>query len=130
MKFIYNPYGIEHGWQARVNTMKSIYKVEVVNKQAERRRAGIWIDRRSVLGNPFKIGRDGPREQVIEQYRIWLRRQWKGQGKVYDELVRLAALSMHEPVCLLCWCKPLGCHGDVVVEAMAGIVKVGQQLMN
>ena len=32
---------------------------------------GVWVDRRSPYGNPFHIGRDGTREEVIAKYRWW-----------------------------------------------------------
>lgn len=64
-------------------------------------------------GNPFRIGEDGDREQVIERYRSWLWRQIKA-GEV--DLADLAAL--HGKV-LGCWCAPQPCHGEVLASAAA-----------
>jgi len=84
----------------------------------------VYIGRPGVLGNPFKVGRDGSREQVIEKYRVWLWEAVQEKGAVYRELVRLAGLHRAgEKVVLVCWCSPLPCHGDVVkraVEWLAG----------
>ena len=33
---------------------------------------GIYIGRPSLLGNPYVIGRDGTRPEVVIQYRRWL----------------------------------------------------------
>ena len=62
-------------------------------------------------GNPFKIGRDGNRQQVLAKYRTWLRNQVL-TGKVTVE--QLAGLYGKV---LGCWCKPEPCHGDILAEA-------------
>lgn len=66
----------------------------------------VYIGRPSFWGNPFKIGPDGTREQVIEKYRKWIT-----SSKVHME--RLGELK--EKV-LGCYCHPQACHGDVLVE--------------
>lgn len=79
----------------------------------------VYIGRPGVLGNPFRVGRDGNREQVIEKYRAWLWEAIGRKGSVYRELVRLAGLhKAGEQVVLVCWCSPLPCHGDVVKRAL------------
>ncbi|MCI0392156.1 MAG: DUF4326 domain-containing protein [Acidobacteria bacterium] len=83
---------------------------------------GIYIGRPSVLGNPYTIGKDGTREEVIQRYRDWLWRQIKLRGEVYRELQRLVAKAKAEDLILICWCKqpdrPIDCHGDVVKRAV------------
>jgi hypothetical protein len=83
---------------------------------------GIYIGRPSLLGNPFAIGRDGTREEVIDRYRVWLWRQIKLRGEVYRELQRLTAKAKEEDLILICWCKrpdrQIACHGDVVKRAV------------
>jgi Domain of unknown function (DUF4326) len=64
-------------------------------------------------GNPFRIGPDGARDEVIERYRAWLWAQIKS-GRI--ELAELAAL--HGKV-LGCWCAPQPCHGEVLAAAAA-----------
>ncbi|MFZ4100108.1 MAG: DUF4326 domain-containing protein [Chlamydiia bacterium] len=59
-------------------------------------------------GNPFHIGPDGTREEVIVKYRNWILQQ--------PEL--LAALPMLEGKILGCHCKPEACHGDVLLELL------------
>lgn len=112
------------------------HSVTVVNIKAVGRQSGaIYIGRSmpgfaaSVLGNPHKAGhcpRCGcthTREQALELYRDWLRSEYRKGGVVRQELERLADLSETQDLVLACWCKPLSCHGDVVKDAIAGIVK-------
>jgi hypothetical protein len=66
----------------------------------------VFIGRPSKWGNPFKIGKDGTREEVISKYREWIMKQ--------PEL--LADLHELKGKVLGCWCKPLACHGDVLAE--------------
>lgn len=73
---------------------------------------GVYIGRPGPWGNPYTMGLDGNREQVIEKYRLWLWEQLKA-GVVKKE--ELAALDGQV---LLCWCKPKACHGDVLVRAI------------
>ena len=62
-------------------------------------------------GNPFKIGRDGNRGEVIEKYRAWLRDHPELQAHARQELGGKT---------LGCWCAPLPCHGDVLLEIVNG----------
>lgn len=83
---------------------------------------GVYIGRPALLGNPFKIGEHGTREQVIAMYREWLWEQIKQRGEVYRELKRLAEEARQGELVLVCWCKErgreVGCHGDVVCAAI------------
>jgi hypothetical protein len=63
--------------------------------------------RQSPYANPFKVGKDGTREEVIEKYREWLLAQ--------PELVARAESELKGKV-LGCWCRPEACHGDVLAE--------------
>lgn len=65
----------------------------------------------SPFGNPFRIGRDGTREQVIEKYRDW----------IMDRPHLLSQLEELRGKRLGCWCKPAACHGDVLVELIEAL---------
>jgi hypothetical protein len=81
----------------------------------------VYIGRPSPLGNPYQIGQQGSRAEVIEQYEQWLKNELRGGGMVRKELERLARIAAEHPLELECWCKPLACHGDVlkrVIEQM------------
>lgn len=58
-------------------------------------------------GNPFVIGKDGDRADVIRKYREWITSQPEMIAKAKREL-RGKTLS--------CWCAPEACHGDVLLE--------------
>lgn len=66
----------------------------------------VYIGRGSKWGNRFVIGRDGNRDDVIKKYREWIMKN--------DELMK-CLIELKDKV-LGCYCKPLACHGDVLVE--------------
>ena len=67
----------------------------------------VYIGRPSVWGNPFVIGRDGTRAEVVRKYEAWLR----------SHPERMAAARKHlAGKDLVCFCAPLACHGDVLLK--------------
>jgi len=77
----------------------------VVNKDHDK--YDILITRETKWGNPFHIGKDGTREEVIEKYRKW----------IVTQPLLIALLETLKGKRLGCVCKPLNnCHGDVLVE--------------
>ena len=82
----------------------------VVNKYKED--YDVYIGRGSKWGNPFVIGKDGTREEVIEKYRLWLWEQIKGGHILKEDLLRLDNQRLG------CFCKPQACHGDVIARAV------------
>ena len=66
----------------------------------------IYIGRGSKWGNPFIIGKDGTREEVIEKYRQHILNNFE----LYNSLYELKDKTLG------CWCKPKKCHGDVLRE--------------
>ncbi len=95
--------------------------IRIENKKTYRGE-GVYIGRPSLLGNPFKIGQHGTREEVVQRYKAWLWRQIQLRGEVYEELKRLAAIAKQGELVLICWCKEPGrsvqCHGDVLESAV------------
>jgi len=71
----------------------------------------VRITRPSPWGNPYYIGVDGTREQVIAKFRAWVKTQ--------PELIERARRELRGKT-LGCWCKPFICHGDVWVEIVDG----------
>lgn len=63
-----------------------------------------YIGRPSPLGNPFQIGRDGSRTDVISKYETYIRAR--------PHLMKLARALKGKT--LGCWCAPSLCHGDVI----------------
>lgn len=56
--------------------------------------------------NPWHVGKDGTRAEVLAKYRAWL----------LDNPYLLARLPLLKDKVLGCWCKPDTCHGDVLAE--------------
>lgn len=81
-----------------------------------------YVGRPGPLGNPFILGQDGTREQVIAKYRTWLQALWFddcGPNPQKTELTRLIDLYKDKgTLTLVCWCAPKACHGDVIREAI------------
>jgi len=71
------------------------------------------IMRGSIFGNPFVIGKDGTRDEVIQKYKIYL---WN-RTKV-DYAFKQAVLGLEDKN-LVCCCKPLACHGDILEAAIS-----------
>ena len=89
--------------------------IKIVNKK-DFKGNGIYIGRPSVLGNPFVIGRDGNRDEVIGKCREYLKEVLESNDKVRKEFERIKELSKKVDVNLICWCAPRKCHGDVIKE--------------
>lgn len=64
------------------------------------------IDRQTIWGNPFRIGVDGTRAEVIAKYEEWLRTN-------PHLLVLLPTLRGYR---LGCHCAPRDCHGYVLAR--------------
>lgn len=79
---------------------------QIVNKYRDS--YDIYIGRGSKWGNPFKIGIDGTREDVIEQYRDWI----QTQPHLFNSLEELRGKTLG------CFCSPQACHGDILVELL------------
>lgn len=78
----------------------------------------------SVLKNIFIIRKDGTRNEIIAKYRAWLWKEFNKKGAVYKELIRIAIkVKAGENIQLVCWCKPLDCHGDVIKRCIEWIIK-------
>jgi len=80
----------------------------------------------SPLANRYVIGRDGSRDEVIEKYKVWL---WyevmtNPNGRPVKELVRILNLEdENKDVYLGCFCAPLRCHCDVIIECARYVEK-------
>lgn len=66
----------------------------------------VYIGRGSKWGNPFKIGADGTREEVIAKYCEYI----GGRPDLLNSVHELRGKV------IACWCSPQACHGDVLAE--------------
>jgi len=67
----------------------------------------VYIGRPGPYGNPFTIGKDGNREEVVEKYAEWVLTQPELLATIRTELCGKV---------LGCFCAPKLCHGDIIVE--------------
>lgn len=72
----------------------------------KREKYDIYIGRGSDWGNPYKIGVDGTRHEVIEKYKLYLQSR-------PDLLARIGELKGK---ILGCWCHPKACHGHYLAK--------------
>lgn len=92
---------------------KGVFCIEGVaaglfNKRIHQVPAGsVYIGRPSPWGNPFIIGKDGTREEVIEKYREYLISN--------TELVERAKRELSGKN-LVCFCAPNACHGEILLR--------------
>ena len=63
-----------------------------------------YIVRPGFFGNPFILGKDGNRPQIIQKYYDWVIHQ----PEIMKELPKLKGKVLG------CWCSPQLCHGDVL----------------
>lgn len=68
----------------------------------------VYVGRPTKWGNPYVIGRDGTREEVIRKFREY------AVDALYQDLHELEGKD------LVCWCPPLPCHADVLLELANG----------
>lgn len=64
----------------------------------------VYIGRGSPWGNPFKIGRDGTRDEVCDRYE--------------REILPTLDLTPLIGKDLVCFCAPLRCHGNSILRAL------------
>ena len=87
----------------------SLWEVTTRVVHCKREPYDVYIGRPGKWGNPFTIGPDGTREEVIIKYEAYIRSK--------PEL--LAALPELKDKVLGCWCAPKACHGDVLMRLVS-----------
>ena len=70
-------------------------------------REAVYIGRGSPYGNPFVIGKDGTRNEVIAKYRDYLLSN--------PDLLSMVKSNLRGED-LVCFCAPRPCHGDILLE--------------
>ena len=80
----------------------------------------VYVGRPSKWGNPWRIGERHPsnghrltREEVIEYYRNNIQQMVKTKRNDGSLILNLKELRDKD---LVCWCTPLPCHADVLLE--------------
>jgi hypothetical protein len=66
----------------------------------------IYIGRPSKWGNPFAIGKDGNRQEVVQKYKDYI----LSNQSLLSQIEELRGKD------LVCFCAPQQCHGDILIE--------------
>ena len=91
--------------------------MKVVNRRLEKET--VYIGRGSVFGNPFVLSNTCSREQSIAEYANYV-------SEEAQLSVLRAIYALPKDAVLGCYCKPLACHGDVIIaiwEALHSLTK-------
>ncbi len=70
----------------------------------------VYIGRPTIFGNPFQMGVDGTRDEVVEKYRKYFEERIQTDDDFLQSVVTLKDRKLG------CFCKPKSCHGDVICE--------------
>jgi hypothetical protein len=66
----------------------------------------VYIGRPTKWGNPFVIGPDGTRQEVVQKYKDYI----LSNQSLLSQVQELRGKD------LICFCAPQQCHGDVLIE--------------
>jgi Domain of unknown function (DUF4326) len=83
--------------------MCKVLNVKHVGKRPAANR--VYVGRPTKWGNPFVIGKDGARADVIAKYHAW----------IVQQPALMSALDELRGKDLACWCAPDACHADVLI---------------
>lgn len=86
-------------------------KITTVSNKDKGEHFDTYIGRGTLWGNPYAIGQDGERDEVIRKFAYDFERGFLRGGEDFNE--KLKSLRGHT---LGCHCKPYACHGDVLAE--------------
>lgn len=82
----------------------------VWNKRENHPTDAVYVGRPSKWGNPFTIGPNHDRAEVIRAFRDWLNNTPVGRRLCAEARAELRGKH------LVCWCAPLPCHADLLLE--------------
>jgi len=75
----------------------------------------VYIGRGSMWGNPYIIGEDGTREEVVAKFGKLLWNFMKSGSITKEDLLGLDSKR------LACYCAPKACHGDMIKRAVTWV---------
>jgi hypothetical protein len=87
-------------------------KTYIVNKY-HKVQYDVYIGRGSDFGNPYVIGVDGDRDEVIKKYREYFYKRIDEDPSFKLRVEELRGKT------LACFCKPKSCHGDVIIDYLS-----------
>lgn len=69
----------------------------------------VYVGRGTVWGNPYQIGADGDRDEVIRKFAYDFQRGFLKASNDFEKNI-----SKLKGKVIACHCKPAACHGDVI----------------
>ncbi|MBL5927768.1 MULTISPECIES: DUF4326 domain-containing protein [Enterobacter] len=86
-------------------------KITFVSNKDRGEHFDVYCGRGTLWGNPYAIGADGDRDEVIRKFKYDFDRNFLKGGEDFKE-----KLKAHRGKILGCHCKPYPCHGDVLAR--------------
>lgn len=81
-------------------------RVFITNEKKEKI---VFSYKSSIWENPYTIKKYGSREEVLKLYEEYIRQKIRDEPDIYD-------IKSLDGKNLGCWCKPDGCHGDILLK--------------
>lgn len=76
----------------------------------------VYIGRGTIWGNPYQIGIDGDRDEVIRKYKYDFDKKYlKPFEKIEENITKIQGKI------IACHCKPYACHGDIIADYINSI---------
>ncbi|AZD91064.1 MULTISPECIES: DUF4326 domain-containing protein [Pseudomonas] len=71
----------------------------------------VYIGRGTLWGNPYQMGKEGTRDEVIEKFSYDFEKRFLKFSEKFDENIeKLRGKTLG------CHCKPAPCHGDIIAK--------------
>lgn len=96
--------------RASDKTQEELKKMPTTVVHCKKESYDVYIGRPSIFGNPYTIGKDGDREEVLVAYQVYFDKRIESDKEFRDAVEQLKGKRLG------CWCKPLACHGDIIAE--------------
>ena len=71
----------------------------------------------SIFGNPFEIGKDGTREEVLRKFNRYFFRRIECDPEFKKRVLELYGETLG------CFCKPQNCHGDIIATYVDNVIE-------
>ena len=96
----------------RLRSIKKTPKAVVVNI-SKKEKFDVYVGRTglgfvSEFGNPYRIGRDGSRKDVIDKFKKYFLNRLTTDKQFREQVELLKGQRLG------CFCKPRDCHGDII----------------
>jgi hypothetical protein len=89
------------------------YKGKIVH--CKKQKYDIYCGRPSIFGNPFELGKDGDRLEVIQKFKDYF------LNKINTDLQFKIAVDKLKGKVLGCWCYPKDCHTRIIIDYLEGV---------